>query len=453
MARESRAETISMPWTTSGPSALEVQGFQLEVIGGADVGQCYRGGARSVLIGSHASADLPLSDPYVSRVHARVDVEETGFVLRDLGSTNGTRLLGVRVRDALLDDGSVFELGSTRVRFSLLAERFRIELAAEDVFEGLVGRSVVMRELFALLARVSPSESTILIEGETGTGKELVARAVHARSRRAERAFVVFDCGAVPGGLIESALFGHERGAYTGAVSSQPGVFERADGGTVFLDELGELAPELQPKLLRVLEQGEVRRVGATDSRHVDVRVVAATHRDLERMVAEGRFREDLFYRLAVIRVRVAPLRERRDDIPLLAAHFALAMEAPETLTPAVLETMFADLRDRELPGNVRELRNLVERAIVLADPRQIRAGEHEAAEELGRSIERSLRKQMSLREARLEREREYLSELLLATAGDLDEAARTAKVHRKSLERLLRRHKLKAPRPSTSTP
>jgi DNA-binding NtrC family response regulator len=161
-------------------------------------------------------------------------------------------------------------------------------------------------------------------------------------------------------------------------------------------------------------------------------------------MVAEGRFREDLFYRLAVIRLRVPPLRERRDDIPLLAAHFAAAMEAGETLTPAVLETMFADFRDRELPGNVRELKNLVERAIVLADPRQIRAGEHEAAEELGRSIERSIRKQMSLRQARHEREREYLSALLVATDGDLDEASSAARVHRKSLERLLRRHKLR---------
>ena len=446
MAREPRAATITMARLQTGPSALEVQGYQLEVIQGPpdEIGRAYRGAARSVLIGSHPSADLTLGDPYVSRVHARVDVEEMGFILRDLGSTNGTRILGTRIREAILDDGSVIELGSTRVRFSLLQERFRIELAAEDVFEGLVGRSVAMRELFAMLGRVAPSESTILIEGETGTGKELVARAIHSRSKRAGKPFVVFDCGAVPGGLIESALFGHEKGAYTGADRAMPGVFERADGGTVFLDELGELAMELQPKLLRVLEQGEVRRVGATETTAVDVRVVAATHRDLERMVAEGRFREDLFYRLAVIRLRVPPLRERRDDIPLLAAHFAQAMDAGETLTPAVLETMFADFRDRELPGNVRELKNLVERAIVLADPRQIRAGAHEAAEELGRSIERSIRKQMSLRQARHEREREYLSQLMIATDGDLDEASAAARVHRKSLERLLRRHKLR---------
>ncbi len=444
MARDPRPATITMS-RLEGPSALEVQGFQLEVIAGPaeDTGRSYRGAARSVLIGSHASADLPLSDPYVSRLHARVDVDGQAFVLRDLGSTNGTRIHGTRIREALLHDGALIELGSTRVRFGLLQERFRIELSAEDVFEGLVGRSVPMRELFAVLARVAPSEATVLVEGETGTGKELVAGAIHARSRRAARPFVVFDCGAVAPGLIESALFGHEKGAYTGATSSQPGVFERADGGTVFLDELGELAPELQPKLLRVLEEGEVRRVGGLDTIAVDVRVVCATHRDLERMVAEGRFREDLYYRLAVIRLRVPPLRERRDDIPLLAAHFARAIESAETLTPEMLETMFSELRDRDLPGNVRELRNLVERAIVLADPRQIRAGEFEAAEELGRSIERSLRKQMTLREAKQEREREYLTALLGASSGDLDVAAKTAGVHRKSLERLLRRHKL----------
>jgi transcriptional regulator with GAF, ATPase, and Fis domain len=338
---------------------LELQGFELEVISGPDAGRRYRGGARSVLIGSHPKAELVLSDPYVSRQHARVERSEDEFVLRDLGSTNGTRIHDTHIREVLLHDGALFELGSTRVRFATIAEKFRVELAAEDVFEGLVGRSVAARELFALLARVSPSEATLLVEGETGTGKELVARAIHARSRRAAQPLVVFDCGAVLGTLIESSLFGHERGAYTGATDAMPGVFERADGGTLFLDEIGELAPELQPKLLRVLESGEVRRVGGTETEKVDVRVVAATHRDLERMVAEGRFREDLYYRIAVIRLRVPPLRERPEDIPLLAAHFARQLGAPDDFD-------FGDLRERDFPGNVRELRNLVERAIVL---------------------------------------------------------------------------------------
>jgi transcriptional regulator with GAF, ATPase, and Fis domain len=441
MVREPRKVTVSMGEPGAPPSALEVQAFELVVTAGEDLGASYRGGARSVLIGSHASADLRLGDPYVSRSHARVDVvDDQGFVLRDLGSTNGTRIHGTRIREVLLDDGAVIELGSTQIRFSLLPQRFRIELARDDAFEGLVGRSVAMRELFAILARVAPSDATTLIEGETGTGKELVARAIHARSRRATGPFIVFDCGAAPAGLIEAALFGHERGAYTGAVDAQAGVFERADGGTVFLDELGELAPELQPKLLRVLEHGEVRRVGATETIRVDVRVVAATHRDLERMVAEARFREDLYYRLAVIRLRVPPLRERHGDLPLLAAHFARQLERVGILSPAALAAIVADLEARDLPGNVRELRNLVERAIVLADP----------AAEIDRSIGRSLRREVSLREARLEREREYLVELVAATGGDLDAAARAADLPRRSLERLLRRHKL---RPATAPP
>ncbi len=399
-------------------------------------------GARPVSVGAHASCDLVLDDPKVSRKHAELSVVPEGIRIKDLGSTNGSWYQGTKIGEVVVPAGATVKFGETQVRI-IAGEVRSLPPTDSDTFGALSGKSIAMRELFAVLARVAPSEATVLVEGETGTGKELVAGAIHARSRRAARPFVVFDCGAVAPGLIESALFGHEKGAYTGATSSQPGVFERADGGTVFLDELGELAPELQPKLLRVLEEGEVRRVGGLDTIAVDVRVVCATHRDLERMVAEGRFREDLYYRLAVIRLRVPPLRERRDDIPLLAAHFARAIESAETLTPEMLETMFSELRDRDLPGNVRELRNLVERAIVLADPRQIRAGEFEAAEELGRSIERSLRKQMTLREAKQEREREYLTALLGASSGDLDVAAKTAGVHRKSLERLLRRHKL----------
>jgi transcriptional regulator with PAS, ATPase and Fis domain len=359
-----RAETKLMP----RPERLELPGFELEVIHGPDAGKTYRGAARRVLLGSHPKAELSLTDPYVSRQHARVEVGEGEIVLRDLGSTNGTRIHDTRIREALLHDGAVIELGGTRVRFRAVDTGFSVELAAEDWFEGLVGRSVAMRELFALLARVAPSEATVLVEGETGTGKELVARAIHARSKRAAKPFTVFDCGAMPGALIESALFGHERGAFTGATETMPGVLERADGGTLFLDEIGELAPELQPKLLRALQSGEVRRVGATDDIRVDVRVVAATHRDLERMVAAGTFREDLFYRVAVIRLRVPALRERPDDIPLLAAHFAKEIGVPASLPQDALDTLFAGLAARDLPGNVRELRNLVERAIVLAD-------------------------------------------------------------------------------------
>ncbi len=427
--------------------AIRIRGFALEVVSGPDAGKSIKGTKRSLVIGTHASSEMMLGDPHVSRLHARIDVEDADYVLRDMGSTNGTRVAGVRVREACLEEGSAIDVGATRLRFRLLDEPFEIALAEDEEFEGLVGRSVAMRELFALCARVAPTDAAVLLQGETGTGKELVARALHARSRRSGKPFVVFDCGAVPPTLIESELFGHEKGAFTGAVSARAGVFERAHGGTVFLDELGELALELQPKLLRVLESGELQRVGGEKPVRVDVRVVAATHRDLARMIAENRFRADLYYRLAVIRMVVPPLRERRDDIPVLAAHFARAALGDVTKAPlpaAALEAIFHTLGAHDWPGNVRELRNVVERAAILADPKVLRASALDAANELSRSVEKSIHKQVTLRAARAEREREYLTDLLRATEGDLDEASRLAQVHRKSLERLIRKHKLR---------
>jgi DNA-binding NtrC family response regulator len=429
------------------PEALQLRSYAVEVTGGPDAGRVLQGRKRSVLIGTHPSSDLALSDPHVSRLHARIDIEENEYLLSDLGSTNGTRVGNVRVRQACLEDGSEIHVGATRLVFRVLAEPFRIELAGDPTFEGLIGRSVPMRELFALLARVAPSEAAVLIQGETGTGKELVAHAIHERSRRKGRPFVVLDCGAVPPTLIESELFGHERGAFTGAVAARAGVFERADGGTLFMDELGELALELQPKLLRALETGEVLRVGAERPIKVDVRVLAATHRDLAVMVHEGRFRADLYYRLAVIRVPVPPLRERRADIPLLASAFVkdvLGDFARAKIPQATLEAIFEGLRHHDWPGNVRELRNVVERAAILADPKLIHAGALDAVTELTRSVEKSISKRVTLRAARAEHERSYLTDLLRATEGDLDEASRIAQVHRKSLERLIRKHKLR---------
>jgi len=429
-------------------TAIQVRGFSLEVMSGAAAGRTVRGDRRSLLFGTHDSADVRIADPHVSRLHARLDVEATDYVLRDLGSTNGTRVGGTRVLHACLDDGAIIELGATRIRFRLLDEPFEIPLAGEDHFEGLIGRSVAMREMFAVCARVAPTSAPVILQGETGTGKELVARAIHQRSQRSRKPLVVLDCSAISPSLVESELFGHERGAFTGAVAMRPGVFERGDGGTVFLDELGELPLELQPKLLRCLENGEFLRVGGEKPIKVDLRIIAATNRDLPRMVAENRFRADLYYRLAVIRVTVPALRDRRDDIPLLAAHFASAALGDRTRPPVpaeTLEALFGELTRHDWPGNVRELRNVVERAAILADPRVIHTGGLELASgELARSIEQAVHRQVTLRAARAAREREYLTDLLRATDGDLDEAARIAQVHRKSLERLLRRHKLR---------
>ncbi len=431
------------------PAAIQVRGFALEIQSGAAAGTLIKGDKRSLLFGTHPSADVVFVDSTVSRLHARLDVEDRDYILRDLGSTNGTRVGGTRIREACLEDGVTIELGAARLRFRVLDEPFEIQLADEETFEGMIGRSVVMRELFALCARVAPTEAPVIVDGETGTGKELVARAIHERSRRCSKPFVVLDCGAIPPPLVESELFGHERGAFTGAVASRAGVFERADGGTVFLDELGELALEHQPKLLRCLETGELTRVGGERPIRVDIRVIAATHRDLPRMIAENEFRADLFYRLAVIRMTVPALRDRREDIPLLAAHFAraaLAEHGPAPMPPDMLEALCGELTRLDWAGNVRELRNLVERAVILADPGVIHDSTVEnAADELRRSIEQAIHKRVPLRAARAEMEREYLTALLRATDGDLDEAARIAQIHRKSLERLVRQHRLRS--------
>ncbi len=427
--------------------AVEVRGFALEVLSGPDAGKTVQAKGRSLEVGTHASADLVLTDEHVSRRHLRIDVGKTDCVLVDLGSTNGTRVGGVRVRVAPLDDGAVIECGGSTLRFSFTAASVRVPLAERDDFEGLLGRSVAMRELFALLDRVAPTDAPVLIQGETGTGKERVARALHARSRRAARPFAVFDCAAVPPTLIEAELVGHEKGSFTGATETRAGVFERADGGTVFLDELGELAIELQPKLLRVLESNEVFRVGASTPTPIDARIVAATNRDLGARITEGQFREDLYYRLAVVTVSIPPLRERRDDIPLLASHFArehvFAGEQSSRPAPG-WEAIFDFMTTYDFPGNVRELRNVVERAVIMSDPKLLHGDPLDAVAELRKRAEPAMHHRVSLRAARDATEREYLEDLVRATDWDLDQAATIAEVHRKSLERLLREHRIK---------
>jgi DNA-binding NtrC family response regulator len=382
---------------------------------------------------------LILTDPYVSRLHVRIDVEPQGYVLRDLGSRNGTRVADVWVREARLGDGAMFAIGSSRIKFALRDEPFEIAIPLQEKFEDLWGRSVVMRELFSICARVAPTDASVLLVGETGTGKELIARAIHARSLRKDKPFVVLDCTALSPTLVESELFGHERGAFTSAVSSHAGVFERADGGTVFLDELGELPADLQPKLLRCLETGEVRRLGGEKTINVDVRVIAATNRDLAAMIADNRFRPDLYYRLAVVQITVPSLRERRDDIALLAREFARrARERANSpyVDDAALDNVLDGLHEYNWPGNVRELRNLVERAVILSDAELIRSG---TPKPLGAAVAEAVSRPPTLREARLVADRAYVDAVLRQTDGNLDRAAEIAGVHRKTLERMLR--------------
>ncbi len=328
-----------------------------------------------VTIGTLPDNSLVLSDPTVSRRHASVEETAGGYLLRDLGSTNGTFLDGVRIREAYVQASSLIGLGQTQLTFSPLEERIENLRSSSDRFGDLIGASASMREVFGVLERVAPVDITVLVQGETGTGKELAARAIHNHSRRAAGPFVVFDCSAVAPSLIESELFGHEKGAFTDAVKSRQGAFELADSGTLFLDEIGELAASLQPKLLRALDQREVRRVGAEQSLKVNVRVVAATNRDLEKEVKAGRFREDLFYRLSAVQVLLPSLRRHKEDIQLIAGQLlaVISREAGKNLTDFSPEVLAA-LTAYSWPGNVRELKNVLERAAALCDGSRIEA-------------------------------------------------------------------------------
>jgi transcriptional regulator with GAF, ATPase, and Fis domain len=426
--------------------SVQIRGYELAVAEGPDAGKTFRPTKRDVVIGTDPTADVVLTDPYVSRLHARIAATSDGHVLRDLGSSNGTRIAEAWVREVRLGDGATVMMGSTALRFRLLDEPFEIELPMSEQFEGLVGRSLAMRELFAICDRVAPSDAPALLLGETGTGKELVARAIHARSRRRDRPFVVLDCTALSPNLVESELFGHDKGAFTSAIAAHAGVFERADGGTVFLDELGELPSDLQPKLLRCLESGEVRRLGGSTTITVDVRVIAATNRDLVAMMTDQRFRSDLYYRLAVVQITVPALRERRDDIPLLARLFAERARpgGRSTADDLALDRVIDELGHYAWPGNVRELRNLVERAVILSDDELIRSG---TPKPLGAAVAEAVQRPQTLREARAAADRTYLDALLRQTEGDLDRAAEIAGMHRKSLERLLREQRRAAER------
>ena len=327
----------------------------------------------TITVGAMEDNDLTVTEETVSRYHCRIFQEDSAYIVQDLGSTNGTFVNGVRVREAYLSPGCELRLGTCRMTFHAINETIEISASTRDKCGGIIGRNVRMREIFGMIEKISPTGATVVIEGETGTGKEVVAREIHLQSRRKDKPFIVFDCGAVPESLIESELFGHEKGSFTGAIMTRQGLFEMAQGGTIFLDELGELSIDLQPKLLRVLEQREVRRVGSNKSTPIDVRVIAATNRMLEEEVRAGRFREDLFYRLSVVRILLPPLRERVEDVPLLVRHFLTTAGYNRTqdgrqkihhISPAAMRLIETYL----WPGNIRELVNVIERACSFAE-------------------------------------------------------------------------------------
>lgn len=321
-------------------------------------------GAEPLIIGKDPSLPIVLADPAVSRRHCEVKSSAVGVHLKDLGSRNGTRVDGVVMESGLLFHGSTIRVGETEIYFLSDQEGATAGPEGPSSFGEAVGSSPAMRNVFALLEKLAATDLSICLIGETGTGKDVLARAIHERSRRKDKAFVVFDAGAVAATLIESRLFGHNKGAFTGAISDQEGQFEAASGGTLFLDEIGELGLDLQPKLLRALEQRTVVRLGGTTEIPVDVRIIAATNRDLQTEVAEGNFREDLFFRLGVSVVRVPPLRDRREDIPMLCAAITDAMPRKVSLSNAAVKVLQAQL----WPGNVRELKNVLTLAAAVSE-------------------------------------------------------------------------------------
>ncbi|HMV85929.1 MAG TPA: sigma-54 dependent transcriptional regulator [Blastocatellia bacterium] len=320
------------------------------------------------------------------------------------------------------------------------------ELSSRYASSGLVGHSRQMIELYKEIARVAAYRSTVLIAGESGTGKELVAQAVHNHSPRAGRAFIAVNCGALTETLLEAELFGHVRGSFTGAVADKKGLFEEAEGGTIFLDEIGETSPAMQVKLLRALQAGEIRRVGATKTTKTDVRVIAATNRDLESEVQGGRFREDLFFRLSVITLRVPPLRERREDIPLLAAHF-LRRTCEETGKQVTLsEAALSALLSYEWSGNVRELENSIEHAVLhsrgqIITPDDLPQRMRAPREEIEVPLESKLFGDLPSLE---EMERRYLLHVLEAVGGNRTRAAEVMEIDRRTLYRMAERFKIK---------
>jgi len=389
-----------------------------------------------VVVGTSADCDLVVRDSRVSRRHCQLALTERGVVLKDLDSKNGTFVREVPIREVILHPGVPATIGSCRLGVAVVGEPTVLPLSKLPRFGEALGASLAMRALFATLERTAPTEATIVLLGESGTGKELLARAIHDASARKSGPFEVLDCSAVAPSLVEAELFGHVRGAFTGAVSHRAGLLEQAHGGTLFLDELGELPLELQPKLLRALESHQLRRVGSNDWRSFDARLVAATHRDLRSQVSAGTFRQDLFYRIAMVEVRVPPLRARKDDIPLLVERF-LASQTPPRGLADLPPNAVALLMGHDWPGNVRELRNTVSRLLLFPEiggdaiERPARPGGPEQSPD-----------QLPLREARAividQFERAYIASALRKHGGKVARAAEALGISRQLLYRML---------------
>jgi transcriptional regulator with PAS, ATPase and Fis domain len=427
--------TASFP--LSSAETPEASAWRIEVVEGPDAGTSLVRDLGTLSVGNRTDADLALTDESVSRRHAELHLLFNGVMVVDLGSRNGTRIGSNRIQSGVLRSGETVRFGKTHV--TVTAERAGLQAELQS-FGEFVTRSRELARMLAQLGRAARTSATILIEGETGTGKELLARAIHEASARASGPFVVIDCSTVVEGLLESQLFGHHAGAFTGAIGDQLGAFEAARGGTVFLDELGELPAQLQPKLLRVLESRSVKALGGVEERAIDVRIVAATNRDLETLAREGKFRSDLYYRVAVVRMRIPPLRERGEDIALLAKHLLERLSGGEAkLTAEAIDALVA----HDWPGNARELRNVLESALATGESSTLGP-----ADLFGARAQESAAASFHDAKERVvtDFERRYVTTLLERHGGNITRAAKEAGMSRNALQALLKRLKPEGP-------
>ncbi|MBI4816389.1 MAG: sigma 54-interacting transcriptional regulator [Deltaproteobacteria bacterium] len=448
-----------------------IRGLRLEVVEGPSAGLTQSFSKDSVSIGTAIGNDLVIEDPKVSRYHVELGRVGDRISVRDLGSTNGTWLGGVRLKDVEAPPRTELRLGESRVRIED-AGTVEIELLDDESLGRFRGRTPEARRLMALMQKAAKSDVPVLVLGETGTGKEVIARTIHEHSARARGPLETVDCGALMPTLVASELFGHERGAFTGADRQHVGAFERAHGGTLFLDEIGELPSSLQPALLGVLERKSFRRLGGTKQIPVDVRVVAATHRDLRTEVNAGTFRQDLYFRLAVIVLKVPGLRERAGDLPILVEHFLREAGHSVSATDLFTPEMWAQMRTYRWPGNVRELRNFVDAAMALGEAPELERDEHlpstpkpqkstkssepeEARRPENRDESRAFPSeplesliQLEYKDARQkildEFERLYLASVLERAENNITLAAQRARIHRTYLIQMLKRHNLR---------
>jgi transcriptional regulator with PAS, ATPase and Fis domain len=437
--------TKGILYTDGSDGSLKVRRYVLRIVAGPNSGLERDLESGTVLIGSHENNDVVLTDATVSRYHLEIQVRADGIRVSDLDSTNGTYLGDTRLGSVVVRGRALLRVGGeTQMEIVPADEAVSVAPFGQRMFGQVYGGSPVMQELFALLNQVAPTDTTVLVQGETGTGKELIAEAIHAASLRRDAAFVIVDCGAIPHELMAAELFGHTRGAFTGAANAKRGLADEADGGTLFLDEIGELPLDLQPQLLRVLEKKEIRPIGETRPHKVDVRVIAATNRDLKGLVHSGQFREDLYFRLAVVQVVVPPLRKRKEDISELARCFLREIGKGDFFVP---EAIMQQLADHDWPGNVRELRNVVERGMSLATAQMSSDLEDQPTDRGPDGAVSAEMMDMPFKEAKgllVEAfEKEYLTHLLERHHGNISRAATEAGIDRNYIHRLVKKYNI----------